>query len=123
MGHALHSRVDWEGDGDAAEWSARFTSSKNEELTPLARSVLSGASAAQHRDALGEADCARMAIMAEVPLEELQVRCLTPTPPRASSDPRRVGSQHSSAAVTIGNPALPSPRGASAAAAHAARVA
>lgn len=74
-------RVDWESDKDPAEWSARFTSSKNEELTPLARSVLSGASAAQHRDALGEADCARMAIMAEVPLEELQVRCLTPTPP------------------------------------------
>ena len=29
-GHALHSRVDWENDGDPAEWSARFTSSNKE---------------------------------------------------------------------------------------------
>ena len=53
-GHALHSRVDWEGDADAAEWSARFTTSSSEVVTPLARSHLSGTLAEQHRDALGE---------------------------------------------------------------------
>ena len=71
VGHALHSRVDWEGDGDAAEWSARFTSSSSEVVTPLARSHLAGTLAQQHRDALGEADCARMSILAELPLSEL----------------------------------------------------
>ena len=53
-GHALHSRVDWEGEGDSGESSARFTTSGHEVLTPLARSHLTGALAEQHRDALGE---------------------------------------------------------------------
>ena len=71
VGHALHSRVDWEAEGDAAEWSARFTSSSSEVVTPLARSHLAATLAQQHRDALGEADCARMSILAELPLNEL----------------------------------------------------
>ena len=76
QGQVLHSWVDWENDRDAADYVTRYTSSEREEVTPLARAVLTGSNAETHRDALGEGDCMRMAIMAELPLSEL------PPPPK-----------------------------------------
>ena len=43
-GHVLHSRIHTERvDDDMTEWGVRFTSSQDEEVTPLARAVVSGA--------------------------------------------------------------------------------
>ena len=71
-GHVLHTRIHTERVADdMTEWGVRFTSSPDEEVTPLARAVLSGAGAREHRDLLGEAACVTMSIMAELPASQL----------------------------------------------------
>ena len=70
-GSVLHTRISSEFVADAMSWIERFTTSGREKVTPLARSVLSGQMAGQHRDALGEPAAISMSVYAELPSDDV----------------------------------------------------
>ena len=70
QGEVLFSRVNSDRYADPHELNTRFTDSEVEAPTPLARAVLSGAFARQHRDMLGEAASVHMYIFATLPEAE-----------------------------------------------------
>ena len=70
-GELLYSRVHSEEYTDPADVSLILTDSMGETMTPLARAVVGGAFARQHRDMLGEAASVSMHIFAALPSREL----------------------------------------------------
>ena len=80
QGDVLFSRVNSDRYADPHELNMKLTDSEAETATPLARAVLSGAFAKQHRDMLGEAANAAMHIFAALPADDL-----SPATPRATS--------------------------------------
>ena len=89
-GETLYTRVHSEGFVDASEWHGKQTTSADEQLTPLARSVLSSASVKEHRDLLGEAASVCMWILADLPDADL---------PSGSPPPRSLSSRMSRASL------------------------
>ena len=90
-GDILYSRVHSESYVDTRDVSAHMTDSGLEVLTPLARSVLTGAFGRQHRDMLGEAACVSMHIFAALPadeVEEAEAERGASLTPRGASTPR-----------------------------------